>query len=412
MIAVLLAAGESSRFYPYNELGHKSLVSLCGKKLIVHTMDSLRESNIKNVIIVENKNRSVSKSLSEEDMYGLSVRFIVQESPTGMGDAVLLCKPFIKEPFFLLNAYHFEFPEVARDLLKMSKKDQVVLLTKEEKDAKEFGSVELKNGKMVISEKKNNEAKDRIVGIYSLSVKFLNVLEKEKKDHYSFENALASYLQENKVELVQTKKETLSLKYPWDLLKIKDYMLERLKKHKGRGVTISKRAILHGEVYIDDGATVMDGAVITGPCYIGKNSYIGTNSIIRGGSLIEEKVVVGAGLEIKNSILMKGVKTHSGFIGDSLVGENTKIAAGYNSANVRLDKENVRVKVKGEYISTGRKYFGAIIGSRVSFGIRVGTMPGVVIGNNDLVGPGTTVMENLEDNITYYTEIKGVIKKR
>jgi bifunctional UDP-N-acetylglucosamine pyrophosphorylase/glucosamine-1-phosphate N-acetyltransferase len=329
-----------------------------------------------------------------------------------MGDAVLLCKPFIKEPFFLLNAYHFEFSEVAGELLKMSKKDQVILLTKEEKDAKEFGSVELKNGKMVISEKKNNEAKDRIVGIYSLPVKFLNVLEKEKKDHYSFENALASYLQENKVELVRTKKETLSLKYPWDLLKIKDYMLERLKKHKGRGVTISKRAILHGEVYIDDGATVMDGAVITGPCYIGKNSYIGTNSILRGGSLIEEKVVVGAGLEVKNSILMKGVKTHSGFIGDSLVGENTKIAAGYNSANVRLDKENVRVKVKGEYISTGRKYFGAIIGSRVSFGIRVGTMPGVVIGNNDLVGPGTTVMENLEDNITYYTEIKGVIKKR
>jgi bifunctional UDP-N-acetylglucosamine pyrophosphorylase/glucosamine-1-phosphate N-acetyltransferase len=412
MIAVLLAAGESSRFYPYNELGHKSLVSLCGKKLIVHTMDSLRKSNIKNVIIVENKNRSVSKSLSEEDTYGLSVRFIVQENPTGMGDAVLLCKPFIKEPFFLLNAYHFEFSEVAGELLKMSKKDQVILLTKEEKDAKEFGSVELKNGKMVISEKKNNEAKDRIVGIYSLPVKFLNVLEKEKKDHYSFENALASYLQENKVELVRTKKETLSLKYPWDLLKIKDYMLERLKKHKGRGVTISKRAILHGEVYIDDGATVMDGAVITGPCYIGKNSYIGTNSILRGGSLIEEKVVVGAGLEVKNSILMKGVKTHSGFIGDSLVGENTKIAAGYNSANVRLDKENVRVKVKGEYISTGRKYFGAIIGSRVSFGIRVGTMPGVVIGNNDLVGPGTTVMENLEDNITYYTEIKGVIKKR
>ncbi|HMS22673.1 MAG TPA: sugar phosphate nucleotidyltransferase [Candidatus Levybacteria bacterium] len=412
MLAVLLAAGESSRFYPYNDLGHKSLVTLCGKKLIVHTLDSLRESNIKNVIIVENKNRSVSKSLSVSDTKGLSVKFIVQDSPAGMGEAVLLCKPYIKETFFLLNAYHFEFSEVAKELLKISKKGYLALLTKEEKNAKEFGSVELKNGKMVISEKKNSEAKDRIVGIYCLPVAFLDVLEKEKKDHYSFESALTSFSQTNRIELVQTKKETLSLKYPWDILSIKDYMLERLKKHKGKGVTISKRAVLHGEVYIDDGATIMDGAVITGPCYIGKNAYIGTNSILRGGSLIEEKVVVGAGLEVKNSVLMKGVKTHSGFIGDSLVGENTKVAAGYNSANVRLDKENVKVKVKGEYVSTGRKYFGAIIGSGVSFGIRVGTMPGVVIGNNDLIGPGTTVMQNLEDNITYYTEIKGVITKR
>ncbi|MBP6913677.1 MAG: NTP transferase domain-containing protein [Candidatus Levybacteria bacterium] len=412
MTAVLLAAGESSRFYPYNELGHKSLVTLCGKKLIAHTLDSLRKSNIKNVIIVENKNKSVSKSLSSKEKKGLTIRFIVQETPTGMGDAVLLCKPFIKETFFLLNAYHFEFSEVAKELLKISKKDQLALLTKEEKDAKEFGSVELKNGKMVISEKKNDKASDRIVGIYCLPIKFLDVLEKEKKTHYSFENALSSYSQKHNIELVKTNKETLSLKYPWDLLKIKDYMLERLKKHKGKGATISKRAILHGEVYIDDGATIMDGAVITGPCYIGKHAYIGTNSIIRGGSLVEDKVVIGANLEVKNSILMRGVKTHSGFIGDSLVGENTKIAAGYNSANVRLDKENVKVKVKGESVSTGRKYFGAIIGSGVSFGIRVGTMPGIVIGNNDLVGPGTTVMENLEDNITYYTEIKGVVTRR
>ena len=39
-------------------------------------------------------------------------------------------------------------------------------------------------------------------------------------------------------------------------------------------------------------------------------------------------------------------------------------------------------------------------------------MPGVIIGNGSVIGPGTTVMENVEDNVTYYTEVKGIVKKK
>lgn len=412
MQAIILAAGESSRFYPYNNLGHKSLVTLGGKTLFLRTLESIKTAGITDVIVVENSSQSISKSLSEQDLEGLNLQFVIQENPTGMGDALLCAHHLLEEKFFLVNAYHFEFNEFIEDFFDAQKKDtDLVLLTKEEKDVSDFGSFTRVEGKLVVSEKKKGENLERIVGIYLLNKKFADILKEEPKDHYSFETALSSYSNDYEIVLLSAKRQTLSLKYPWDLLSIKDYFLSTIDSNISSSAQVSEKAVLNGEVYIDDGVTVMDGAVITGPAYIGKNAYIGTNSIIRGGVCIEERVVVGAHMEVKNSVIMKNTTTHSGFIGDSIIGEKTSLAAGFVSGNVRLDKSEVEVLVKGKKISTHRKYFGVIVGSYTSFGIKIGTMPGVVIGNHVLVGPSTTVMENLDDHITYYTEFKGIVKK-
>jgi len=412
MQAVILAAGESSRFYPYSSFGHKSLTVLGGKSLLLRTIESIKDAGIKDIVIVEGSAQLISKSLSEEDVKNLKVQFVIQKDPTGMGDALLSAHPYLEEKFFLVNAYHFEFNEFVKDFYDAQKNEtDLVLLTKEEQDVSNFGSFERVNGKLVVSEKKEGKNLERIVGIYLLNKKFVDILEKEKKDHYSFENALSSYSQEYEIILLSARNETLSLKHPWDLLGVKDYFLKGIKSHHAKSAQISKNAVITGEVYIDDGVTIMDGAVIAGPAYLGKNAYIGTNAIIRGGVCIEERVVVGAHMEVKNSVIMRGTTTHSGFIGDSIIGEKTSLAAGFVSGNVRLDKSEVDVLVKGKKVSTHRKYFGAIIGSGSALGIKIGTMPGVVIGNNVLVGPSTTVMENIEDNLKYYTEFKAIVKK-
>ncbi len=412
MQAVILAAGQSSRFYPYNSFGHKSLTVLGGKSLFLKTLESIREAGIKNIVVVEDSSQLISKSLSEDDIKDVKIQFVIQENPTGMGDALLCARFCLEEKFFLVNAYHFEFSNFVKDFNDAQKSEgDLVLLTKEEKDVSDFGSFERVNGKLVVSEKKEGKNLERIVGIYLLNKKFVDILHNEEKNHYSFENALSSYSQNNEIILLSAKKETLSLKYPWDLLTVKDYILNSIKSHKAHSAQVSEKAVITGEVYVDDGATVMDGAVIVGPAYIGKNAYIGTNAIIRGGVCIEERVVVGAHMEVKNSVIMRGTTTHSGFIGDSVIGEKTSLAAGFISGNVRLDKEEVEVLVKGKKVSSHRKYFGTIIGSNSALGIKIGTMPGVVIGNNVLVGPSTTVMENIEDHTTYYTEFKAIVKK-
>lgn len=412
--AVILAGGQSSRFYPYNNFGHKSLVTLLGKTLLEHTLDSLKLVGVTDIIIVEGKSQTISQALAGANTDGLRIQFVVQEKADGMGDALLQAKKYLNSSFFVLGAYHFDFDKVTVEMSSLYLQDHSpVLLTKEEKDTSEFGLISKQNGKTVIREKSKDEmGGTRIIGIYLLNQAFLKTLSEQKKEHYNFETALEKYSNQNALSLIEAKGKTISLKYPWDLLAVKDYLLENIFSYVSGSSIVSKKAVIKGNVYIDDNATIMDGAIITGPVYIGKNAYVGTNAIIRGGVCVEANAVVGGLMEIKNSILMISATTHSGFIGDSVIGEKTRIAAGFNTANVRLDKKEVKVTVEGKKINTHRKYLGALIGSHVSLGITVGTMPGVIVGNNTVIGPVTTVLKNIEDNVTYYTEFKKTVKKK
>ena len=126
---------------------------------------------------------------------------------------------------------------------------------------------------------------------------------------------------------------------------------------------------------------------------------------------MEENAIVGANMEIKNSLIMENSTTHSGYIGDSIIGRNCKIAAGFYSANVRLDREFIKSLVKEENVDTGLKYFGAIFGEGTEIGIRASTMPGVIIGRNAVIGPSTVVMQNVPDHTKYYTKFKSVVSK-
>lgn len=397
MQAVILAGGESSRFYPFNYYGHKSLVTLLGKTLIERTIDSVVNFGIKDIVIVEDSKQTISKKISK-GYKNINLRFVVQKSSLGMGDALLTAEKLLDEEFFVISAYHFDFEIFAGTLLRAKKKKtDIAILTREEADLSRFGSIKKVDGKIKVDEKsKESESNERIVGIYLLNKEFFDALKKTRRSHYDFEDAISKYSNDNEIVLVKTDKKTLSLKYPWDLLEIKDYLLSGVKNG----------------IVIEESAEIMKGAVISGPCYIGKNVYVGTNSIVRSGTVLEDNVRVGAQMEIKNSILMRGVTTHSGFIGDSLIGENSKLAAGFNTGNVRLDRGEITSTVKGEKVNTHRKKFGVVIGSNTSFGIGVGTMPGIIIGNDCIIGPGTTVMENIQDKTTYYVEFKKTVQKK
>src|SRR4030042_1423590 len=96
--AVILAGGESSRFWPLSDGMHKSLNMVMGKTLIQHTIESLNFMGIKDVVVVQGPDREIEGVLK-----GGGVKFVVQKEPKGMGDAVLQARDFIKEKFFVLG---------------------------------------------------------------------------------------------------------------------------------------------------------------------------------------------------------------------------------------------------------------------------------------------------------------------
>ncbi|MBI2033128.1 MAG: NTP transferase domain-containing protein [Candidatus Levybacteria bacterium] len=416
MQALILAAGRSSRFYPFNT-SHKSCVSILGKSIIEHTIESVARSGIKDIVVVVSQNSSVKKILGEGKKFGVKISYIVQENPTGAGDAILQARDYITSDFYLLNANRIEFASFADLLLEKKKNsDNIVLLARKESSLSSFGTLKI-DGDTVLSivekPKKGEEPSDlKVVGLYLLPPSFIDLLTTVESDHYSLENAISKAAGQGKVKFVETSQDTVSLKYPWDLLTIKDYLLKNSTSSISKNANIAQGAQIIGKVVVEDGARIMEGAVIKGPAYIGKNVTVGTNAIIRGKSSIEEGAVIGARMEIKNSLIGKQTTTHSGFIGDSVIGENCKIAAQFCTANVRLDRENVTIKTETGKIDTLKQSLGVIMGENVFAGIRVSTMPGVIIGRNVTIGPQTVVMHNLEDDITFYSTFSETVKKK
>src|SRR3989344_67697 len=110
--AIILAAGESSRFWPLNQK-HKSLFRIMGRPLIWWTINGLKKAGIKDIIVVQGPQRDIEKELSSfsKELSSL-VRYVVQPKPLGMGDALWQARKFIKGPFVVLNAERVDICDI------------------------------------------------------------------------------------------------------------------------------------------------------------------------------------------------------------------------------------------------------------------------------------------------------------
>ncbi|MBI2577888.1 MAG: hypothetical protein HYV77_03550 [Candidatus Wildermuthbacteria bacterium] len=162
-----------------------------------------------------------------------------------------------------------------------------------------------------------------------------------------------------------------------------------------KSARIEKGAVIKGEVFIGENTVIKENTIVEGPCFIGDNCEIGYSNVLRGPISLESGVKTGAFCEIKHSIVQKNSHFHSGYIGDSVVGENCRFGAGFITANRRIDRGSIKVTVKGEKVDTQITFLGAVVGANTRFGIHTGTMPGVVVGSDCLVGPGVYVFENI-----------------
>lgn len=415
--AVILAAGQSSRLHPFNKSG-KAMISLLGKPILEHTIESLKKAKVTNLIIVVPPGESIENYFGDGKKLGIHITYAVLPKPEGMGKALLTAKEHIKDDnFFVLAPYHVQANSFIEELLeKKAEGVDAVLLAKAKKDISGRGVIKSENDKVVavVEKPKPEESPSNlcIVGIYLLSASFLATLSETPREHYQFEKALSQYAKNHDVRYIETKTEPLTLKYPWDIFGIQEYLLQSIKGSIGKEVTIASSAEIIGEVIIGDNVILMEGAKIKGPCYIGNNATIGNNAIVRNSTDIEAGCVIGANMEVKHSLIMKGATTHSGFIGDSIIGEKCKIAAQFCSANVRIDRKPVEVIVKEAVVNTGLKSLGTFIGNNVKVGIKVSTMPGVAIGNNAVIGASTNVLHNVSEDTTYYTKFHEVVTKQ
>lgn len=170
------------------------------------------------------------------------------------------------------------------------------------------------------------------------------------------------------------------------------------------------RAFIEGKnVYVGENTKIFPGA------FIGENVIIANNCEIRPGAFIRENVIlgndciVGNSCEIKNAILLNHAWTsHFNYIGDSIVGSNTNIAASTIFANIRFDffdedAKTIQVKDGQDRYDTKLRKFGAIFGDNSQTGCKCVLNPGTFVGKKSTLGglkgysgyiePGSFILE-------------------
>jgi UDP-N-acetylglucosamine diphosphorylase / glucose-1-phosphate thymidylyltransferase / UDP-N-acetylgalactosamine diphosphorylase / glucosamine-1-phosphate N-acetyltransferase / galactosamine-1-phosphate N-acetyltransferase len=86
---------------------------------------------------------------------------------------------------------------------------------------------------------------------------------------------------------------------------------------------------------------------------------------------------------------------HLSYVGDSVIGENVNLGAGFIVANLRHDNADVKSTVKGKLISSKRRKLGTIIADNVKTGIRTTIYPGRKIWPGKTTLPGEIVKKDI-----------------
>ncbi|MCG6155075.1 putative sugar nucleotidyl transferase [Rubinisphaera margarita] len=186
------------------------------------------------------------------------------------------------------------------------------------------------------------------------------------------------------------------LRYPWELINHNGEMItldfELLKSQRAAGQEIppgslssgssADQVFIHptasiepfvainaeaGPVIVDEGAVIQSFTRLEGPCYIGRETQL-FRANVRGETSFGPVCRVGG--EIEASIIHGYAnKYHDGFLGHSYVCPWVNLGALTSNSDLKNDYSTVKFPLGTEYIATGEKKIGCLIGDHAKTAI-------------------------------------------
>ncbi len=384
--AVILAAGEGSRMRPLTFTRPKVMLPIANKPILEHLLTEMKGVGLLDFIFIVGYHDELIRNYFENgEKWGVKIQYFNQRNRQGTADALRMVAGFIAENFLLANG---DIIVNTQDLGRLVAQTGNGMSAIELKDVSGLGVIEGREGKVTrIYEKMANPPSHLAnAGLYFFTPDIFRAIEKTTKSprgEYEITDSIQILIDEGIPVSYHVISQWLDLSYPWDLLSANEKIMAELQPQNAG--EIEANVVIKGAVSIGKGTTIRSGAYIVGPVIIGQNCDVGPNCYIRPSTAIGDKCHIGAAVEVKNSIIMSGTKIpHFNYVGDSIIGENCNLGAGTKIANLRLDKQNIKIN----NIDTKRRKLGAIIGDNVETGINASINIGTTIGNGSFIGPG------------------------
>lgn len=393
MQAVILAAGEGTRMRPLTESVPKPMLPVAERPLVAHTADAAVDAGADELILVVGYESERVRDYFGESYRGVPVSYAVQDEQLGTAHAAAAAREHLTDDFVVLNGDDLYDDAAIEALFDTCP----AVGAYEVDDPRPYGVFSLDGGQVTdVVEKPEEPPSDRVnVGAYHFPAEaadWLTEVELSERGEYEITDVVERTIEDRQVTAVPVER-WMGVGRPWELLEANEWKLGELDRRIAGDV--SESATLRGTVVVEEGATVEPGVVIEGPVLVRSGTDVGPNAYIRGATLLAENAHVGNGVEIKNSVVMHDSNVpHLSYVGDSLLGEGVNLGAGTQVANLRHDDSAVRMTVKGERVSTGRRKFGVVAGPGAKTAINTSLNAGVVLSANASTTPGESVVRD------------------
>lgn len=104
MQAVIMAGGKGTRIASVRNDVPKPMIDVCGKPILQYQIECLRDQGITDIILViGHMGDIIRRYFGDGQKYGVSIDYIVEETPLGTAGALYYLKDRIKDDFLLLN---------------------------------------------------------------------------------------------------------------------------------------------------------------------------------------------------------------------------------------------------------------------------------------------------------------------
>jgi bifunctional UDP-N-acetylglucosamine pyrophosphorylase/glucosamine-1-phosphate N-acetyltransferase len=374
---------------PLTETVPKPMLPVADRPLCAHTADAAVEAGASELVFVVGYEADAVRSFFGDEYRGVPVSFAVQEEQLGTAHAVRAAREHLDEAFVVLNGDNLYDPASVEALFEAAPAIAAI----EVEEPRNYGVLSTEGDRITNIVEKPVDPPSNLAnaGAYAFPAEAREWLDVEKSERgeYEITDVVARVIDEYDVAPV-TLSRWLDVGRPWELLEANEWKLGDLDRRIDGEVRGD--AELRGDVVVEEGAVVEPGVVIEGPVLVRSGAEVGPNAYLRGATLVGEDCHIGHGVELKNSIVMRGANVpHLSYVGDSLLGTDVNLGAGTQVANLRHDGADVKQTVKGDRISTGRRKYGVVAGPGAKTAINTSLAPGVVLSAEATTTPGESV---------------------
>ncbi|HOX37958.1 MAG TPA: NDP-sugar synthase [Candidatus Brocadiia bacterium] len=448
--AIIPAAGEGKRMWPYGVTKNKAYLPVAARPLICRTVETLKKIGIREIIVVVGYRREQiahavgaieGVCLVEQSSAapGTATAVLSGWRTTGSNEALVVygdCLIAEEDLRALITAFDEGKPGAALLTAKLPEYER----------SNDWLCVSPGSGATREVRGHPRNGSHRIAGAFCFDRRFFSCLERNPGVMHGIEVGMMSptlcelgesvnvAIQDGmEVAAVEAKHHCVDLDKPWHIMEANErylnYAAERVEKSiipasakihdsaeidgkiiLGENVVIGKNVRLGDCVWVGDGSRITEGAMVDGRTAIGRGCTVKRYCQISGGTSLGDECYAGHCTEVDGVMFRKSYAYHYGEYW-GVIGQNTDLGAATVCGTLRFDDLDTQHIIAGHKEALHPAGNASFLGDYCRTGVNVILLPGVKVGPYSVIGPGTILNEDVPDGTCVYVKQELIRKK-